>query len=69
MQQKLKTDSYEDVEELANDFELLVNNAKAFYPADSEEHKDANALWELFQSQKSRILEGNRIWIICIIII
>lgn len=59
MQQKLKTDSYEDVDELASDFELLVNNARAFYPADSEEHKDANALWELFQNQKSKILDGN----------
>lgn len=31
IQQKLKTDEYEDVEELQNDVELLVNNAKAFY--------------------------------------
>lgn len=31
IQQKLKTDEYEDIDALQTDIELLVNNAKAFY--------------------------------------
>lgn len=31
VQQKLKTDEYEDVDDLATDIQLMVNNAKAFY--------------------------------------
>lgn len=31
VQQKIKTDEYEDVEDFISDIELLVNNAKAFY--------------------------------------
>lgn len=31
IQQKLKTDEYEDVDELQSDIELIVNNTKAFY--------------------------------------
>lgn len=31
IQQKIKTDEYEDVEDMATDVELMVNNAKSFY--------------------------------------
>jgi protein polybromo-1 len=58
VQQKLKTDSYEDVEELTADIELLVNNAKAFYKPDSTEYQDACALLEVFKSNKTKLLEA-----------
>uniref|UniRef100_A0A6E8VEF4 Polybromo-1 n=1 Tax=Anopheles coluzzii TaxID=1518534 RepID=A0A6E8VEF4_ANOCL len=57
VQQKLKTDSYEDVEDLAADIELIVNNAKAFYKPDSTEYQDACQLLDLFNTNKKRILE------------
>ncbi|XP_055708043.1 protein polybromo-1 isoform X1 [Phlebotomus papatasi] len=58
VQQKLKTDSYEDIEELTSDLELLVNNAKAFYKPDSMEHQDACLLWDIFLLNKQKLLEA-----------
>ncbi|GAB0097679.1 polybromo [Sergentomyia squamirostris] len=58
VQQKLKTDSYEDIEELTSDLELLVNNAKAFYKPDSTEYQDACLLWDIFLLNKQKLLEG-----------
>ncbi|CAD6994057.1 unnamed protein product [Ceratitis capitata] len=61
IQQKLKTDSYDDVDDLMQDFELLVKNAKAFYKPDTVEHQDANALWQHILANKHRILDSNGI--------
>lgn len=58
IQQKLKTDSYDDLDDLTDDFELLINNAKAFYKAETVEYKDATALWQYVLTNKSRILES-----------
>lgn len=58
VQQKLKTDSYDDVDELAHDIELLVNNAKAFYRPQSPEYQDACSLWQFFIANRSKILES-----------
>lgn len=58
VQQKLKTDSYEDLDDLMQDFELLINNAKAFYKSDSAEYQDAVTLWQHIQSNKQRIAES-----------
>ncbi|CAH2009995.1 unnamed protein product [Acanthoscelides obtectus] len=55
VQQKLRTDEYENIEELQNDIELLVNNTKSFYKRTSQEHKDATELWDLFISTKNKL--------------
>ncbi|EDW84391.1 uncharacterized protein Dwil_GK13168 [Drosophila willistoni] len=59
VQQKLKTDSYDDVDDLMCDLELLIGNAKAFYKPESSEYQDAQALWQHIQTQRQRILEVN----------
>lgn len=58
VQQKLKTESYEDTDELTNDIELLVKNAKAFYRPGSTEHQDATLLWETFVANKAKLMES-----------
>ncbi|XP_058117196.1 protein polybromo-1 isoform X2 [Anopheles coustani] len=60
VQQKLKTDSYDDVEDLAADIELIVNNAKAFYKPDSTEYQDACQLLAMFNTNKKRIVENQQ---------
>ncbi|XP_046750131.1 protein polybromo-1 isoform X6 [Diprion similis] len=57
VQQKLKTDEYRDMDDLAADIQLMVNNAKAFYMRTSPEYKDATELWELCLNTKNRIME------------
>lgn len=52
VQQKLKMEEYEDLEDLQKDIELIVNNTKAFYKRSTQEYKDANELWDLFTSSK-----------------
>jgi protein polybromo-1 len=53
IQQKIRTDEYDDLDQMTADFELLVNNAKAFYPEDSPGYQDACMLWEIY-SQTSK---------------
>ena len=66
MQQKLKTDTYEDIEELSADIELLVNNAKAFYKPDTVEYRDAVDLWKLYMQTKNALENGEHIKMNCI---
>ncbi|XP_045540013.1 protein polybromo-1 [Papilio machaon] len=61
VQQKLKTDTYEDIEELSADIELLVNNAKAFYKPDSVEYRDAIDLWKLYTQSRQTLENGEEI--------
>lgn len=61
VQQKLKTDSYEDIDELTADIELMVNNAKAFYKPECSEYRDATDLWRLYLQTKQAILSGEEV--------
>lgn len=58
VQQKLKTDTYDDVEELTSDVELLVQNAKAFYKPGTSEYQDACSLWDIYNCNKAKLLES-----------
>lgn len=54
IQQKLKMEEYEDLDDMESDIELIVNNTKAFYKRTSQEYKDVVELWDLFQSNKNK---------------
>lgn len=61
IQQKIRTDEYEDLDQMTTDVELLVNNAKAFYPETSVEHQDACALWDLYKKTVQKINDSEKI--------
>lgn len=48
--QKIKSEEYTDVDQMADDVSLMVTNTKAYYKEDSQEYKDAEDLWRAFNS-------------------
>lgn len=58
VQQKLKTEAYEDVDDMTTDIELIVKNAKAFYKPDTPEYQDACQLMDVFNTNKQKLMEG-----------
>ncbi|XP_058446489.1 protein polybromo-1 isoform X2 [Malaya genurostris] len=60
VQQKLKTETYEDVEDLKTDIELIVKNAKAFYKPDSIEYQDACQLLDVFNANRTKLMESQQ---------
>uniref|UniRef100_A0A8C2JIU5 Protein polybromo-1 n=1 Tax=Cyprinus carpio TaxID=7962 RepID=A0A8C2JIU5_CYPCA len=58
MQQKLRAEEYQDVEQFSADFHLLINNAKAYYQADSAEYRAACKLLNVFLTTKNELLQG-----------
>ncbi|XP_071547124.1 protein polybromo-1 isoform X2 [Panulirus ornatus] len=57
IQQRIKTDVYNDLEEFCKDVQLLVDNAKLYYAKSTEEYKDACELWAIFMVAKDRAPE------------
>jgi len=57
IQQKIKMDEYDDLEQMSTDVDLMLTNAKAFYKKSSQEHKDASDLWDLFIENKCRLFD------------
>uniref|UniRef100_A0A0B7AIS6 Protein polybromo-1 n=1 Tax=Arion vulgaris TaxID=1028688 RepID=A0A0B7AIS6_9EUPU len=58
IQQKVKTDSYDYVDQLSADVLLMINNAKAYYKKNSQEYKDACDLLELYEETRADLVEA-----------
>ncbi|XP_064474413.1 protein polybromo-1-like isoform X2 [Ornithodoros turicata] len=54
--QKIKSSEYTELDQLTADVELMVNNTKAYYKEGSQEFKDAEEMWEAYQTAKTNLL-------------
>ncbi|VDM84739.1 unnamed protein product, partial [Strongylus vulgaris] len=61
IQQKLKTEEYLTFEEFCRDVELLMENTRMYYKEETEEHKAATELYELYKVIKDKVAKGEPI--------
>ncbi|OTF79968.1 hypothetical protein BLA29_002514 [Euroglyphus maynei] len=55
MQQKIRLDEYDDLEQFESDMKLLIDNTKAFFTPDTTEYSDAIKLWDVYLDLKNQI--------------
>ncbi|CAG2166349.1 unnamed protein product [Oppiella nova] len=56
VQQKIKMDEYEDVDQMTQDIDLMVTNAKSYYKKESPEYMDAIAFWNLYVEVRNEMV-------------
>ncbi|VDK53710.1 unnamed protein product [Cylicostephanus goldi] len=61
IQQKVKTEEYRSFEEFCGDVELLIENTRTYYKEETEEHKAATELFELYKVVKDKVVKGEPI--------
>ena len=58
IQQKLKTDEYDAMDDLKADFELMVSNTKLYYKRGSPEYRDAQELENMLGKAVDSVMAG-----------
>jgi len=56
IQQKVKLEEYDGIEQMTTDIELLVNNTKNYFKEETQEYQDACDLWNFYLDTKNETL-------------